>query len=415
MWRAPVCEKWDMRLIQDRTTPARLVDRARRNALAKLADAGRVLALKDSALLPVLTLLLLLSPSIWAVGYYGLLASDRFVSQATFVVRSANRTSVDGFAAFLRMVGVSSSQDDTFSVHDFMTSRDAIAKLQKTLDLRGIYHPPGADRIARYPNRIHGESDDEFHRYLKGRISVFFNHNTGISTLEVQAFAAEDAQRIASLLLKLSEEVINRMNQRIHEDTVRFANEEVQLHESRLRAIQLAITEFRNREIQIDPNRSSVLVMELVAKIMTELSRVSVQIAETKASSPDSPLLASLERRKSALEEQIAVEQGRVTDSSDGLGAKIVKFEGLNLERELAAKALASAIASLDGARAEARRQQLYLERISGPTLPDKAAMPQRAFEMISLVVVNLIVLLVGWLIRTGIAEHAPKIDHGCQ
>jgi capsular polysaccharide transport system permease protein len=363
----------------------------------------------------LLILIVALLPSIWAIGYYGIFASDRFVSEATFVVRSSNRASAGGFAALLRMVGVSSSQDDTFAVHDFIASRDAISQLQGKINLDEVYGRDGVDSLSRYPNLFYGRSLDEFQRYLKSRILVTFNSNTGISTLQVQAFTPAEAQAIARLLLEFSEQVINRMNTRIHDDAVRFAQEEVKMVEDRLRKIQLAITDFCNREIQIDPNRSSVLVMELVAKLSDEVSRLTAQIAEVTASSPNSPQLLSMERRVEALRYQIGQERARITDSSDGLAQKIARFEELNLEREFAARALASAILSLDNARAEARRQQLYLERISGPGLPDRALMPQRLFEIISLIVANLVILLVGWLVMTGITEHAPKLDRDRQ
>lgn len=355
--------------------------------------------------------ILYLAPSLWALAFYGFFATDRYVSESSFIVRSATRSSFDGFAAFLRMIGVSSSQDDTFAVHDFILSRDAVSQLLPQIDLRVVYGNQNADRLSRYPNLFFGNSADEFQRYLKSRISVRFNSNTGISTLLVEAFSPEEAQKVSAALLELAEKMINRINGRIHQDAVVFSTEEVKHAEERLRKIQLELTEFRNREIQIDPNRSSVLVMELVAKLMDELSRVTAQLAETLASSPNSPQVPSLERRAEALRAQIARERGRVTDQSDGLAKKIARFEEFNLEREFAAKALASAIVGLDTARGEARRQQLYLERISGPSRPDKALMPQRMFEIVSIMITNLVILLVGWLVRTGIAEHAPSIE----
>lgn len=384
--------------------------------LPALTDSVKVPTAKRrsvSRLTTALMLLIYLLPSVFAITYYGLFASDRYVSEATFVVRSATRTSIDGFAALLRMVGVSSSQDDTFAVHDFVASRDAITQLERQVDLRGMYARSDADFLSRYPNLLFGGSTEEFHRYMKNRIAVYFNSNTGISTLHVQAFTSEDAQTIAKQLLELGEQVVNRMNARIRDDAVRFATEEVRNLETRLREIQLSITNFRNQEIQIDPNRSSVLVMELVAKLSDELSRVNALIDETSAGSPNSPQLASLERRSEALRMQIARERARVTDSSDGLAQKMAKFEELNLEREFAIKALASAIVSLDSARSEARRQQLYLERVAGPSQPDKAVMPQRLFEVSSILIGNLVLLLVVWLIRTGITEHAPDFKKG--
>ncbi len=364
----------------------------------------------------LLLALLAFSPTIWAIIYYGVFATPRYVSESSFVVRSATRTSVaSGLSAILKMVGISSSQDNTFAVHDFMTSRDAIDQLSTSIDLRAIYGTSEADRLARFPNIFFGQTSDEFHRYLQRRMVISFNPNTGISTLQVQAFRPEDAQRISNRLMELGEQVINRMNTRIHDDSVRFAQSEVTASQNRLRQAQVALTNFRNQEIQIDPSRNSYLVLELIGKLSDEYGRVRAQITEMGASSPDSPQRAPLERRAEALAQQIAIERARVTDGSDGLAKKIARFEELNLEREFAARTLASAILALDSARGEARRQQLYLERIAGPSLPDKAMMPERFYEVISLFAINLIVVLIGWLIRTGVTEHAPRVDQGGQ
>ena len=48
------------------------------------------------------------------------------------------------------------------------------------------------------------------------------------------------------------------------------------------------------------------------------------------------------------------------------------------LEREFADRALASALASLENARAESQRQQLYLERVVAPHAADYPSQPRR-------------------------------------
>jgi capsular polysaccharide transport system permease protein len=370
--------------------------------VAKLPRGGRLLKL--------LALLIAALPSLFGITYFGFVASDRYVSETTFVVRSSNRNSMGGLSAFLRLIGVSTSRDDTYAVHDFVTSRDAISELERSIDLKAIFARQGSDWLSRYPNLFYGDSQDEFRAYLRKRFVVSYNPNTGISRLQVHAFTPEDSQRISQLLIEISEQLINRINGRIHADAVRFAVGEVQMLETRLKQTQLAITDFRNRELQIDPTRSSILVVELIARLSDELSRVTAQINEVSASAPSSPQLAGLERRATALRAQIGIERARVTDASDGLAQKIARYEELNLERELSGRALAAAIASLDEARAEARRQQLYLERISGPTLPEKAMMPERGTEIISIIGVNLLGLLVLWLLMTGATEHAPRL-----
>jgi len=48
------------------------------------------------------------------------------------------------------------------------------------------------------------------------------------------------------------------------------------------------------------------------------------------------------------------------------------------IERDFAEKQVAAAMAFLENARNEAQRQQLYLERIVQPNLPDYALEPRR-------------------------------------
>ncbi|WP_439575609.1 capsule biosynthesis protein [Phreatobacter sp.] len=363
-------------------------------------------------LISLLVFLLALSPTLTASVYYGFVATDRYVSEAQFVIRSASRTTgTTGFTAFLQMVGISGSQDDTFAVHDFISSRDAMLKLMERMPLREMYGKPDADALSVFPNLFYGDTLEYFHRYLKWRIDVSHNSNTGISTLKVQAFSPEDARRIADALLDLSEQLINQMNVRIRQDSVRFATDEVRRGEERMVAAQLTITNFRNREVTLDPTRSSVHVMELVARLAGELSTANALIAEVRASSPSSPQLPSLQRRADAIREQMALERARISNSSDGLAEKIAQFEQLTLEREFASRALGAAIVALDTARSEARRQQLYLERVAGPSVPDQALEPQRGFLIATIFVLNLIALMIVWLFVAGMRLHAPVRD----
>ncbi len=107
----------------------------RRLQTAKLPSGLSAVASRvPKRMLSVFLFVVALSPTLLGATYYGLIATDRYVSEAQFVVRSATRSSgAGGFAAFLQMVGISKSQDDTFSVHDFIGSRDAVIQLAERL------------------------------------------------------------------------------------------------------------------------------------------------------------------------------------------------------------------------------------------------------------------------------------------
>jgi len=347
-------------------------------------------------------------PTILAVVYFELVASDRYVSEAKFVVRTAAKPSgLSGLGVFLQMTGLSRSEDDVFSVQDFMTSRDAIRQLAKKLPVTEYYGRPEGDFVARYPSLFYGATIEQFHKYFQWMLNVTFSSTTGITTLRVEAFRPEDAQAIALGLLELGEETVNRMNQRVQNDAVRLAAEEVGRNERRLIAAQVAITDFRNKELMIDPARSSVIVTELTARLDGELTQTRAQLTEVMAGSPSSPQIGVLQRRGAALETQIFKERTRISDPATGLANKLADYERLVLEREFAKQALAAASTSLDTARAEARRQQLYLERVVEPNKSDYAMMPERLRMIASTFGLNVLGLLLLWLIFAGVREHA--------
>ena len=76
--------------------------------------------------------LIVVLPTVLSVIYFGFVASDRYVSMSTFVVRSPQKsTAVSGLSAFLQNVGFSRSTDDSYVVSDYVLSRDAMLGLDK--------------------------------------------------------------------------------------------------------------------------------------------------------------------------------------------------------------------------------------------------------------------------------------------
>jgi capsular polysaccharide transport system permease protein len=359
----------------------------------------------------LLRAMLVLLPTICAGVYFGAIATDRYVSEARFVIRSAKPTSsLGGLGALLQLAGLSRSQDDAYAVHDFLTSRDALHQLAERVDLRAIYNDPDADFIARYPSPFYGRSDEALYRYFQSMLSVVVNNSTGLTTLRVQAFRAEDSERIARAMLDLGESLVNRLNERMQGDAMAVAAAEVARAEQSRVARQIAITEFRNRELMLDPGKTSAIVVELIGKLSAQLADARAEIAETRGNSPNSPQLQSLQQRADAIEHQIDVERGRVGSSSDGLAEKIATYERLMLEREFSIRTLAQAVTALETARIEARRQQIYLERVVEPGRPDEATMPRRWETALTIFGFNVIGGVVLWLIGAGLREHA---SHG--
>jgi capsular polysaccharide transport system permease protein len=117
-----------------------------------------------------------------------------------------------------------------------------------------------------------------------------------------------------------------------------------------------------------------------------------------------------LKRKASALEQQILEERRRIADHKDGLAARIATYERLQLECEFARRTLSQSEIELVRARTEAAHQLLYLEHVVEPHLADYPTQPKRLRLVMTVLAGNLLLLLVGWLLVSGMSEHAPRL-----
>ena len=79
-------------------------------------------------------------PTACSLVYFSAWASDRYVSESSFVVRSShNQGAVSGLGALLQNAGFSRAQDDTYTVREYMGSRSALVSFEKTIPVRSFY------------------------------------------------------------------------------------------------------------------------------------------------------------------------------------------------------------------------------------------------------------------------------------
>ena len=353
--------------------------------------------------------LLVFLPTLVTGLYYGLVASDQYVSEAKFIIRSAEKSSgVPGLAGLLQGAGLTRASEDTYAVQDYLTSRDALAVVDAQVKLRRVYGDRAIDFLSRFPGVLlyrHGTFED-LYRYFSRHINVIYDETTGITTLQVFAFRPDVARGIAEALLGDSEKLVNRLNVRAEADALGVAHHEVDAAEARLSGIQKELTAFRDREQMLDPESSSKPILAASGQLLMALAATQTQITHLETALPESPDLPILRSRVAALMAQIRKEDARVAGSADSMVPKIAQFEALTLQRDFAEKELASALVSLEQARHEAERQQLFLERIVAPNIPDRSFYPRRLINTVMVFVTCTLFYGIGWLLIAGIREH---------
>jgi capsular polysaccharide transport system permease protein len=347
-------------------------------------------------------------PTLIAGVYYFAIASDLYTSEAEFIVRSPKQVQTSPIGALLQSTGLTRAAEDTAAVQEFMMTRDAVRKLEKNNGLRSLLSRPEGDFVTRFPGILFWRNDFEalFWRY-DHFVSVETDATTGVTTLLVKGYRPEDAHMIAGALLSYSEQLVNELNERARRDTLDTAHREVDRAEQRIAEIQGQLTAYRVKQKMLDPKSASASVLELIGQMNAAQTNARAQLGELLTNSPNSPQIPLVRTRIASLDKLIAEERSKLSGETDSVVASLTEYERLTLQRELAEKALASAFTSLEAARIEAQRQQLYLETIAQPNLADYPLYPRRIISFGMVLASCLLVYGIAWLLVASAREHA--------
>ena len=352
-------------------------------------------------------LLTVFLPTALAVGYYGFIASDRYISESRFVVRSPQRQAQTGLSALLQGTGFARSQDDTYSVHDFIRSRDALLELDEKLKLRAAFSREQIDPVNRFPGLDPDDSFEALHRHYQKHVGIDYDTVSSISVLRVRAYTAADAHKINELLLQMGERLVNNLNTRSRQDLIEVAEQEVSQAERKAREAALALSSFRAKGGVFDPAGQSTLQLQGTARLQEELLAAEVQLAQVRQLAPLNPQIGVLAARVDALRKAVAESGAKVTGGDGSFSAKSPVYDRLVLEKTFADRALGATLAALESARSEAARKQLYLERLVQPNLPDMSVEPRRVRSVLTVLLLGMVAWGVMSLVLASIREHA--------
>jgi len=351
-------------------------------------------------------------PTALSIAYFGFYASDVYVSESRYVVRSPSQKSMGqtGLGAILQgstgLSGFARAPDDVHAVSEYILSRDALMSLDEQLDVRSMWGSKAVDILQRFNPLGWDNSIEALYEYYPKRVHTRVDEKSGITTLTVSSFSPEQSRETNQTLIREAEQLVNVLNERGRNDLIVFATGEVKIAEDKAKAAALTLSEFRNTQAVVDPEKQTMLHFEQVARLQEELIRTRGQLTQLKVFAPDSPHPPALELRAKTLEAEIAAETEKITGGENSLASKAAEYQRLQLEREFADQQLAIAMAALESARNEAQRQQLYLEAIAKPNLPDTAIFPRRIFGVVATFLLGLVAWGIAALLLAGVREH---------
>ncbi|MBZ0057725.1 MULTISPECIES: sugar transporter [unclassified Leclercia] len=339
-----------------------------------------------------------------AVLYFGLIASDRYVSRAQLVIKQADQIKMLPDA--LSMLGLGgSNHEDVLLVQDYMNSPDLLAKLDKELGLKAHYQSHDVD----YFSRLSGDvSQEDFLKYYREHLSLRLDDISGVLTIELQAFDPAYGQRVVSLMLKESEGFINKLGHQVALEQLAFVEKEVDRAYQRVQDEKAKVLDFQNKHNLISPESTSTARLGVVSQIESELASQQAQLKQLQSYMRDTaPAVISVKARTEALTEQLAQEKARLTGTDqDAMNEVTARYMDVQTQATLAADLYKSGLISLEQARVEAYRKLKYLLVVSQPSLAQDAEYPRRLYNLAT---IGVLLCLMYGLIVMGLAtlrEH---------
>lgn len=358
----------------------------------------------------IMVAVFILLPTLLAGVYYGFMASDRYVSEAQVTVRSSGMNSVPEVDSMLSGLVSGGGSNEAHVVREYILSPQILGKLQDWLNLQENWSQPSVDPLSRLDPQA---SSEALLSYYRSMVSAEYDSEKGVLNLRVQGYSPDDANALATAIIELSETMVNRMSDKIREDSLQFARDEVERAEERLQTARLEMKRFQNKHGDLDPAQTASAIGGIIANIESRLSEVRTEIsAKSSYMRSDSQAMKALKTRENALEEQLQRERERLTGAdrqggNENYSDLLVKYEKLRIEEELARRMYTAAQTALEQARAEAARKQMYLVSFVAPTMPDDATKPDRGLNVLVAFLVGVAVFAVISLLGAAIREHA--------
>lgn len=366
-------------------------------------------------------LLMVVLPTALGAFYYLHVASDQYVSEFRFAVKSSNASAssatTDLVGAALGQSARLSAFSDNFIVADYITSREAVTDLLKTVDLRAIYSDKDADYLARLDPAVPVE---KLVAYWQNRVDATFDVSTGISIVQVRAFTPEDSLRVAKALIGASENLVNRIAERAREDAVRFAERDVKNAEDRLREVTAKLRQFRNVQQTPDLSTSASSTLGLSLQLRTSLAQMEAQLTSLSTHmAPDAPTIKVLKNNIAATRDQLNKVEGELGagnapagnsnsqgPNSEGYAATLSDYEDIRLEMQFAQQSYQNMLTALDQVRSSAMSDRTYLMPYVEPSLAEFPMYPERVED----VLIVFLIAAVAWAI-TMLTVYAVR-DH---
>ncbi|MEO8333095.1 MAG: chain-length determining protein [Gallionella sp.] len=348
--------------------------------------------------------------SVLAVIYWGLVASDLYVSEAHVIIARTDMSS-GGSQSGSMIGGISSSNSAEFIasqlwLRDYLLSVDMMNTLDARLNLRAHFSDWHRDPLSRM--WFEDISMEKFHNYYLSRVSVELDNNSGALVIQAQGYDPRMAHAIAAMMVKEGENYMNAMARQMAEEQLSFLEKQVDnIKERDLQARQLVLN-FQNRKGMVSPLTTAASIDTVVNGL--DAQRTALQASRNALLAylmPNSPSVLVLDQQIAGIEKQMNTERARLASPGGKmLNITAEEFQRLQMNVELIDATYKAALTALETGRVQAALTMRKVFILQAPTKPQYPLAPRRIYNTVVFILAMLMLVGIVYLLAAIIRDH---------
>lgn len=345
--------------------------------------------------------------AILAIAYWLVFASDRYVSDATVIIRKTDSIAAPVIDLPMVVSGIPTvSRSDQLLLREYLLSTDMLKKLDAAIDLRSHYSDKRRDIISRM--WFKDASMEWFYRHYLARTAVDYDDFAGVLRISAQAYDPETARTIANMLVEEGERYMNHLGHELAEVQVSFLTSQVDQAQRRFQQASQDLLAYQNSKGLVSPQNTAESINMIVAKLEDQRAQIQTQLAALpKTLERNHPNIQMYRQAIEAVDRQIAQEKARLAaPSGQTLNYTVEEFHRLQMTVGFMQDVYKAALAALEKGRMDATRMLEKVSVLQAATVPEYPMEPKRIYNAVVTLLLALLLIGILRLLESIVLDH---------
>lgn len=316
-------------------------------------------------------------PTLLAGWYYFTQATPLYATNSQFLIQQADsgaRGELGGLFSGTQLA----TNPDSVSVQSYLTSRDAMMRLDEELGFTRTFQDPAIDPLLRLPADV---TKEQAYALYQDSVKIGYDPTEGVINMEVIAPDPKLSEQFSHALIRYAEGQVDQMTARLREDQMKGAIESYNDAERKVQEAQRRVQDLQERLGVLDPTAEGSVVMNQIATLEAELAQKRLELGQLQSNPRPNQSRVQGVRGEIERLQQIIIETRSQLTEDQGSRASLAAISGelriADSDLLTRQQLLAAAATQMETARIEANKQVRYLSLSVAPVPPDEPTYPK--------------------------------------